>query len=88
MRFEGGVADGGAGVPSKAEADKAEPVVATESVFCVELLDRGVNCATVVAAARASAERVPLSMGMAKSEAKTVSQRQTKSTRGWYSLRR
>ena len=28
MRSEGGVADGSAGVPSKAEADTAEPVVA------------------------------------------------------------
>ena len=82
MRFEGGVADGGAGVPSEAEADTVEPVVAVESVFCVELLDGGVDCATVVASARASAEPVPPSMGMAKSEAKTVSQRQAKSTLG------
>ena len=47
-------------------------MVAVESVSCVELLDRGVDCAIVVAAARASAEPVPLSMGMATTEAKTV----------------
>ena len=73
MRSEGGVADGGAGVPSEAEADTVEPVVAVKSVFCVELLDRKVDCAMIVAAARASAEPVPPSMGMAKTEAKTVS---------------
>ena len=44
MRSKGGVADGGAGVPSEAEADTVEPVVAVESVSCVELLDRRVDC--------------------------------------------
>ena len=60
-------------MPSKAETNTVEPVVVTESVFCVELLDRGVDCAMGVAAANASAEPVPPSMGMAKTEAKTVS---------------
>ena len=53
--------------------DTVEPVVAAEPVSCVELLNRGVGCAMGVAAARASAEPVPPSMGMAKTEAKTVS---------------
>ena len=43
-------------MPSEAETDTVEPVVAAGSVSCVELLDRGVGCATVIAAARASAE--------------------------------
>ena len=43
------------------------------AVFCVELRDRGVGCAIGVAAARASAEPVPPPMGMATTEAKTVS---------------
>ena len=59
-------------MPTKAETDTVEPVVAAEAVSCVELLDRGVGCAMGVAAARASAEPVPPSMGMAKTEAKTV----------------
>ena len=67
------VDDGGGGVPSKAETDTVEPVVAAQSVSCVELLDRGVGCAMGVAAARVSAEPVPSSMGMAKTEPKTVS---------------
>ena len=60
-------------MPSETKADTLGAVVAGESVFCVELLDKGVGCATVVAAARASAGPVPLSVGMAKTEAKTVS---------------
>ena len=48
MRSESGVADGGAGVPSEAEADTVEPVVAVESMCCVELFDRGVDSAMVV----------------------------------------
>ena len=60
-------------MPTKAETDTVEPVVAAEAVSCVELLDRVVGCAMSVAAARASAEPVPPSMGMAKTEAKTVS---------------
>ena len=83
MRPKGGVAGGGAGVPSEAEADTVVPVIAVESISCVELLDRGVDRATVVAAARASAELVPPSMGMAKTEPKTVSAA-GKSTRGRY----
>ena len=60
-------------MPSKAETDAVEPVIAVEAVSCVELLDRGVGCAMGVAAARASAEPVPPSMGMTKIEVKTVS---------------
>ena len=67
------VDDGRAGVPSKAETDTVEPMVAMESVFYVECLDKGVGWTMGVAAARASAEPVPPSMGMAKTEAKTVS---------------
>ena len=48
-------------------------MVAAESVSCVELFDRGVDYATVVAAARAYAEPVPPSVGMAKPKAKTLS---------------
>ena len=61
------VADGGAGVSSRAETDTVEAVVAEERI------DRGVGCAMVVAAARAPAEPVPPSMGMSNTEAKTVS---------------
>ena len=50
-----------------------EPVVAEESVSYVNLLDRGVGYAIGVAAARASGEPVPSSIGIAKSEAKAVS---------------
>ena len=60
-------------MPSEAETDPVEPVVAAESVSCVKLLDRGLGCAMVVAAARASAEPVPPSMGMARTVAKTMS---------------
>ena len=60
-------------MPSKAATDTVEPVVAAESVSCVELLDRGIGCAMGVAAARPSAEPVPPPMGMEKTEAKTVS---------------
>ena len=67
------VDDGGAGVPSKAETDTVEPVVATEAVSCVEQLDRGVGCAMGVAPARASADPVPPSMDRATPEAKTLS---------------
>ena len=60
-------------MPSKAETDTLEPVVSAGAVSCRELRDRGVDCATGVAAAGASAEPVPPSMGMAKTESKTVS---------------
>ena len=73
MRFEGGVADRGTGVPSEAEADTVGPVVAAQSVSCVELLDRGVGCAAVFAAAKASSGLVSPSVGMAKTESKAVS---------------
>ena len=67
------VPDGGAGLLIMAETDTIEPVVAAESASCVERLERGIGSAMVVAAARASAEPVPPSIGMAKTEAKMVS---------------
>ena len=73
-------------MPSKAETNTVEPVVAAESVCWVELLDRGVDCAMGVAGARVSADLVPPSTGMAETEAKRC-QRQERSTRGRYSLR-
>ena len=60
-------------MPSKAETDTVKPMVAAGAVSCVELLDTQVGCAMGVAAARDSAEPVPPSMVMAKTEAKTVS---------------
>ena len=72
MRSEDGFAVWGAGVPGEAEADAVGPVVSTGSVPCVELLE-GVGWATVVAAAGASAEPVPTSVGTAKTETKSLS---------------
>ena len=73
MRSEGGFAVEGAGEPGETGADTVWPVVTTESVPCVELLEKGVGWATVVAAAGASAEPVPTSVGKAKTEAKASS---------------
>ena len=72
MRSEDGFAVWGAGEPGKAEADAPGPVVSTESVPCLGLLE-GVGWATAVAAAGASAEPAPTSVGMAKTEAKSLS---------------
>ena len=72
MRSEDGFTVWGAGEPGEAGADAVEPVVSTESVPWVELLE-GVGWATVNAAAGASAEPVPTSEGTAKTEAKSVS---------------
>ena len=73
MRSEGGFAVEGAGEPGETGADTVGPVVTTESVPCVELLEKGVGWATVVAEAEASAEPVRTSVGTAKTEAKVVS---------------
>ena len=73
MRSEDGFAAGGAGEPSETAADTVGPVVPTESVPCVELLEKGAGWATFVAAAGASAELVPTSVCMAKTEAKALS---------------
>ena len=73
MRSEDGFAVGGAGEPGEKGTDTVGPVVSTESVSCVELLEKGVGWATVVAAAGASAKPVPTSVGTAKTEAKAVS---------------
>ena len=72
MRSEGGFTVGGAGEPGEAGADEVGPVVSTESVPCVGLLE-GVGWATAVAAAEASAEHAPTSVGTAKTEAKSLS---------------
>ena len=72
MRSEDGVTVGGAGEPGEEGADAVGPVVSTESVPSVGLLE-GVGWATVVAAAGASAEPVPTSVGTAKTEAKWLS---------------
>ena len=68
MRSEDGFTVGGAEEPGEAGADTVGPVVSTESVTCVGLLE-GVGWATAVAAAGASAEPVPTSVGTAKTEA-------------------
>ena len=73
IRSEGAFAVGGAGDPGEAEADTVGLVVSTESAPCIELFEKGVGWATVVAAAGASAEPVPTSMGTAKTEAKALS---------------
>ena len=70
MRSEDGFTVGGAGEPGKAGADAVGPVVSTESVPCVGLLE-GVGWATAVAAAGASAEPVPTSVGTANTEARS-----------------
>ena len=62
----------GAGKPGEAETDAVEPVVSTESVPCVQLLE-GVGWASVVAAAGASVAPVPTSVGTAKTEVKSLS---------------
>ena len=71
MRSENGSTVGGVGKPGEARADAVGHVVSTESVPRVGLLD-GVGWATAVAAAGASAEPVPTSLGTAKTEAITL----------------
>ena len=73
MWSKGGFAVGGAGESGETGADTVGPVVKTESVPCVERLEIGVGWAAVVAAAWASAEPVPTSVGTAKTVAKAVS---------------
>ena len=73
MRPEDGFAVGGGGEPGEGEADADGPMVSTESAPCVELLEKRVGWATVVAAARASAELVPTSVGTAKNGAEAMS---------------
>ena len=60
----------------KARRDRSghgQPVVTTESVPRVGLLEKGVGWEVVVAAAGASVEPMPTSVGTAKTEAKAVS---------------
>ena len=73
MRSEDGFAVGGAGEPGETGADTVGPAVSTESVPCVELLEKVVGWATVVTAAGASVEPVPTSVDTAKTEAKASS---------------
>ena len=73
MRSKNGFAVGGAGEPGETGADTVGPVVSTESVPRMELLEKEVGWATVVAAAGASAKPVPTSVGTAKTEAKASS---------------
>ena len=62
----------GAPESGEAGADAVGSVVSAESVPCIELPE-GVSWTTVVAAAGASAEPVPTSVGTAKTEAKSLS---------------
>ena len=71
MRSEDGFTVWGARERGEAEADAVGPVCSTDSVLCVELLE-GVGWATVVAAAGASAELVPIPVGTAKTETKSL----------------
>ena len=73
MRPEHGFAVGSAGEPGETGAGTVGQVVLTESVPCVRLLEKGVGWVTVAAAAGASAEPVPTSVGTAKTEAKAFS---------------
>ena len=50
-RSEDGFAVGGAGEAGEIGADTVDPVVSTELIPCMELLEKGVGWATVVAAA-------------------------------------
>ena len=72
MRSEDGFTVGDAGEPGEAGADAVGPVVSTESIPCVGLLE-GVGWATAVAEVGASADPVPTSVGTAKTEAKSLS---------------
>ena len=76
MRSQDGFTVGGIGEPGKAGVDAVGPVVSTESVPCVGLLE-GVGWATAVAAAGASAEPVPTSVGTAKTQRIVVGCRQS-----------
>ena len=72
IRSDDGFTVLGAGESGVDEVDAVGPVVATESVSWVELLD-GDGWATVVVAAGTSAEPAPTSVGTAKTEAKSLS---------------
>ena len=72
MRSEDDFTVGGAGRPGEEGADAVGPVVSTDSVPCAVLVE-GVGWATAVAAAGASAETVPTSVGTAKTEEKSLS---------------
>ena len=86
MQSEDGFTAGGAGELGEAGADAVRPLVSTLSVPCVGPRE-GVGWATAVAAAGASAEPVPTSVGTAKTEANRC-RLQAKSARGRGSDRR
>ena len=86
MRSKDGFTVGGAREPGEAGADAVGPVVSTESVPCVGLLE-GVGWVTAVGAAGASAEPVPNSVGTPKIEANRC-RLQAKPARGRGSDRR
>ena len=72
MRSEDGFTVWDAGEPGEAGAAAVGSVVLTESTPYVGILE-GVGWATAVAAAGASADLVPTSVGMAKTEARSLS---------------
>ena len=72
IRSEDGFTVGGTGEPGGAGADAVGPVVSTESVPCVGLVE-GLGWATAVGAAGVSAEPVPITVGTAKTGAKSLS---------------
>ena len=86
MRSKDGFTVGGPGESGEAGADAVGPVVSTASVPWVGLLE-GVGWATAAAAAGASAEPVPTSVGTVKTEANRC-RLQAKSARGRGSDRR
>ena len=73
MRSADGFAVGGAAETGETWTDTVGPAVSTESVPGVELLEKGVGWANVVAEAGAHAEPVPTSLGTAKIEAQASS---------------
>ena len=73
MRTEGDFAVGGAGMPGEAGADTVGPVVAAESIPCVDLLEKGVGWAAIVTAAGVSAEPVPPSVDTSRTASNAAS---------------
>ena len=72
MRSEDGFTVWGAGEPGEPGADAVGLVISTESAPCVGLFE-GVGYAMAVAAAGASGEPLPTSVGTAKTESKSLS---------------
>ena len=72
MRSEDGFTVWGAGEPGEPGADAVGLVISTESAPCVGLFE-GVGYAMAVAAAGASGEPLPTSVGTANTETKALS---------------